>query len=187
MAFIWTAVLHNPVYLLLWLVTPGIVKCGDPGCFLISLTGSISDKINGGDIYPKTHCSPIYPGYWGVKAQSLLVPSQVILERPLPSLILKLTTGIKKISRGPSSGKSIILRDSFWLMWTRTTFKIRWESLRSLERREVEENSSCRAQMTQSRKRKWLWFSLTSLPSPMIFHFEVCKNWFSLRSGLVIW
>ena len=135
MAFIWTAVLYNPVYLLLSLVTPGVVKCGDPGCFLISLTGSISDKINGGDIYPETHSSPIYPGYWGVKAQSLLVPSQVILDRPLPSLILNLSTGIKKISRGPSSGKSIILWGSFCLMWTRTTFKVRWESPRSLERK----------------------------------------------------
>lgn len=71
----------------------------------------------------------------------------------------------RKDLRGPSNSKRAV----FWDSLAKSIFKVRWELLRSLrEKKEGEEKgekSNCRAGVTQSRKRKWLWSSLTSLPS----------------------
>lgn len=154
MVFTWTVVLHNSVYPLPWLLTLGIVKCSDPGCYLISLTGCLYDSINGGDIYTKAHSPPICPRYQGVKALSLLLTSQVTVDRSLFLSDSQFAHWIKKTSRGPSISKSLIFWDSLWLVWAKPIFKVKWESLRALERRGKLERRTVAAELRSLRTGK---------------------------------
>lgn len=77
----------------------------------------------------------IYPCYQDVKALSLLFPSRWQWTGPFSSLILSFLTGIKKTSWRPPITKSLIFRDSLWLVGAKPIFKVKWESLWALERR----------------------------------------------------
>lgn len=119
--------------MLLWLVTPGVVKCGDLGCFLVNLTGSIYHRRNDGDITWNPAPCPFTQA--SVRPSSLLVTSRVTLDLSLSSLILSFLIRSKKTSRGTSVSKSLICWDSPWLVWAKPVFRVRWESLRSVERK----------------------------------------------------
>lgn len=153
--------------MLFWLVTPGVVKCGDLGCFLVNLTGSIYHRRNDGDITQNPAPCPFTQA--SVRASSLLVTSWVTLDMSLPSLIISFLIRIKKTSRETSVSKSLIFWDSPWLVQAKLVFRVRWESLRYVERKGLLKSRAVAAELRWLRAgQKEVIVVLTDLPTSPI-------------------